>query len=240
MDVRDEPDRDPEMAGGLPLVVVTDQSVGHEVVPETIGVVAGARGGAGPGVSGDSEDRRHAGHLVEEGEDRDLRRGGITAGIGDPGGPHQLLAEQLGKPVLPGVVEPMVGGDVDDHRGLADGGGEAVARPVGEGEEHRVEGRPRQVVGADRLVGDLLLAWHRLPGELTGPGKCEIERGMSADQSHQRGPGVAASPDNPNPVEISHRRPPGKRARSMQSPPPGEQYARSRSHPSRRWSRART
>ena len=115
VDVGDEPHRDSEMMDGLPLVVVPHQLVGHQIVPKTVGVVAWAGSGTRTRVPGDPEDGRDPGDGLEQGSEGDLGGGGVAPGVGDASRPFELLPEQLGQSVGPGVIEPVVGGDVDDH-----------------------------------------------------------------------------------------------------------------------------
>ena len=105
-----------QVAGRLPLVRVPDQSVGQEVVPQPLGVVARRRLGARAGVSRHAE---HDGRTVEvahEGGDGELHGGGVAARVGDPARAGDRLAVQLGQAVGPAAVEAMVRGQVDhDH-----------------------------------------------------------------------------------------------------------------------------
>ena len=100
---------------------------------------------AGAGITGHAEALHRPGQRIAHRRQRQLHRGGVAAGIADAALALGACPGQLRQAVMPGVVEAVVGRQVE-HDGLRhlgiDRRDELAGHAVGQREHHRVGAKP--------------------------------------------------------------------------------------------------
>ncbi|GKT96419.1 LOW QUALITY PROTEIN: putative amino acid decarboxylase [Colletotrichum tofieldiae] len=194
-DVRGEGDVGAELGADLALVDVVD-------------VVLGRGLGAGARVPRNTEDGGRTAEVLDQGGNTQLRGSGVATGVGDLVGLVDFgAASQLGKTVRPGVVEAVVGGQVDNDAtvvsaglaGVVDGLNVRLANTVGESHDPAVDGtlllELSDLIGAQVLVDDFALgvALKLLASELTRRDVAKIHVGVGIEHLNESLAGITTS-----------------------------------------------
>ncbi len=202
--VRHELHRQAEVATGLLLVGVAGERIRHQVVAQLVGIVLVRGRGAGAGIAGYAEAHRRRGQQILQRRDRELDRGGVAAGIADVLLAAPLVAGELGQAVVPGAVEAIVGGQIEDQRlglRLVDRLDIRRRLAVRQGEHHHVGAlrghRAGIQAGVAQLAGVAVhVVGHALAIELARGNEGQLQRRMGRDEADQFGAGVAAGADD--------------------------------------------
>ena len=212
-DMRHELDRMAELARHLAAMQVAGQRVRHQVVAQGGRVVPRRRRRAGAGMARNAEALHRSGQRVAHRRDRQLHRGRVAARVGDAARAGGLFSCQLRQPVMPGIVEPVVGGKVDDDRpgrGGVDFGDERRRHPVRQREHERVDAFAR---GLRRTEADVVeragvarfMRRERLPCPLPRRHESQFEPRVTGEQPHQFGASMAACADEADGDRRAHR-----------------------------------
>ena len=185
--------------------------VAHDLCAEQVGF----RLAAGPGRTAGGHDHHVLG-IGHTGDDERCQRqdhgDGVTAGVGDAtaGSDNGAGTGQLGQPVRPRWVQPVVGAEVHDRDVLWQVRHQRTRHPVRQSQEHQVRLRQHRGrgVGERQFSVGAQVGMHRpdgLAGVAVRRRGAELQVGMRRDQAQQLTTCVAAGARDRDPVAHTHK-----------------------------------